>query len=203
MVELCDVHVAGELTNPGFDVRRFLGAGTAAAGKVARDDEVEVVELDEQADGFGVEILVGDLDRPAAEQPAADHEAGGAHAAAEIDHLTGRDGRPHDAGGNRRSCRPVYARPVEPVRLGGNDARGVAVVVGDSTGPGGDDLGQAGVVIDVVVGEDRVVERRDAQRIQRRDDLRGAGSRRAASTSSVLPVGDTIKVAAPVPMSTK
>ena len=180
MVELRDVHVAGELTDPGFDVRRFLGAGTAAAGEVARHDEVEVVVLDQQADGFGIEILVGDRHRPAAEQPAADHQAGGAHAAAKIDHLTGRDGRAHDAGGGNR----VLVGGIRPA--GGtrqawrNDARGVAVVVGDSTDTaGGDDLGEAGVVVDVVVGEDRVVDRRDAQRIERRDDLRGAGSGRA------------------------
>ncbi len=181
MVELRDVHVAGELTDPGFDVRRLLGAGAAAAGEVARDDEVEVVVLDEQADGCGVEILVGDRHRPAAEQPAADHEAGGAHAAAEIDHLTGRDGRAHDAGGGDR----VLVGGIRPAGGTGqarrNDAGSVAVVVGDSTDTsGGDDLGQAGVVIDVVVGEDRVVDGRDAQRIQRRDDLRGAGARRAA-----------------------
>src|SRR6185436_11150436 len=94
--------VAGELANPGFDIRRFLGAGTAAAGQIARDDEVEVVVLDEQADRLRVEILVGDRHRPAAKQPTADDEAGGTHATAEIDHLTGGDGRTHDAGGGDR-----------------------------------------------------------------------------------------------------
>jgi hypothetical protein len=45
--------------------------------------------LDEQADALGVEVVVGNRDRSAAQEMAGGGGDVGSHAAAEIDHLSG------------------------------------------------------------------------------------------------------------------
>jgi hypothetical protein len=192
VVDLHDVDVAGKLADIRFHVGRLRSAGAAASGEIARDDEVEVVELDEEADALGVQIVVRDGDRPAAQKVASCGETGGCHAPAKVDHLARRDGLSRDPG---VTCGGdvVQVRPTRAGRRGRGSRRlhvgSVTVVVRDPRhAPCVQQLHQTRIVVDVVVSEHGVVDRGDSQRVEQRADL-GAAPRRAAIDEQRLPRG--------------
>ena len=116
--------------------------------------------------------VVGDRDAAAAQQPSAGDETGGAHAAAEVDHLCparssarvtphGRWRRRVLVRGVRACrwrCRRARRHDVRPRRRCRRRCRPPGPALNTSVRPP--------IVIDVVVREDRVVDRRDAERVR-------------------------------------
>ena len=98
MIELNHVDVAGHLARVRLDIGRFFSGRAAAAREVAGDEKIEIVEFDLEADALGVQIVVVDGNRAAAQQPAARYKARGVHATPQIDHLPGINRLPRHAG---------------------------------------------------------------------------------------------------------
>ena len=87
---------------------------------------------------------------------------------------------------------------------GGTTSGAVAVVVGDAgDAPRVEQLDHAGVVIDVVVRDHGEVDGGDAERVEQRADLRAAAPEGRRRRAACAPVGETMSVPAPWPMSTK
>ena len=154
-------------------------------------DVVEVVVFDQQADALGVQVLVGDGRDAAAQQPSAGDDAGRPHAAAEVDHLPGLDRRPRHAGASRRRD-VVQVGAASAVWCGRRPGRlhgGVVAVVerraGDPSGV--QQLRDAGDVVDVVVRDDREIDRRDAERVEQRGDFRAAAAERRRRRAAFSP----------------
>ncbi len=185
VIQLHDVNVADHLRDVGFDVGRFRRGCAAAAGHVAGNQIVERVVFDERADALGVQILVGDGDAAAAQEPSARHHEGGAHAAAQIEepvrNRAGHCRSPGDAG--MTGCGDVVqicaAGAARRGRGAGRLHVGSVTVVERGAGDPArvEHLDQPAHVIDVIVGEDGKVDRGDAERVEQSDDLRAAAGR--------------------------